>query len=609
MNTDKKSKGITQLCANLPAPSAMAGITLGWVTALVFMHYPMLLSGMKRTQSDIGDSRLNNYFLEHSYRWITQHPQDSNFWSPLFFYPQVHTMAYSDLMLSFAPFYWCWRLIGLAPDSAFQFWMLTGTTLNFAVCLAWLRGCFRCAWPGAIVGAVFFTAAGPRATQLGHQQLQWQLYTMLALISAYKILMPEIRLASLASASKEGSLRWWTLLGFCILAQFWGAFYNGWFLMLELVLAGTIGLLWPTWFRRLLIVARRDFRTITAVGLATGLLLAPAAIKYLATFKDIGGHPYKNIYVWLSSPSSWIFPGPFSVERALAGHWLKVSDQTLEQGVSIGIFTTIAALAGLWLGRDRPGTKLVAIVGLLILCISTVVLGRYSLWWIPFKTMPGAAVIRAPSRIGLTLLIPASIGLAHFINHLWASQRMVLVAFLVAICGLEQACVLPSYDKAKARARVTLITAELPPNAKCFFYSGYLSQQREQFQIDAMWASLQSGIPTINGYSGSTPKDWGLADDFILPAPDDGHDATNEIQEALLNWTTRRAIDPTSVTWVRATGPTHATAHALVPATSTPIPPRPRWLRTEKFATTILAGILAGSSIFVGDALPDWLIR
>ena len=93
MNTDKKIKGVAQLCANLPAPSAMAGILLGWVATLLFMHYPMLLSGMNRTQSDIGDSRLNNYFLEHSYRWITQHPQDSNFWSPQFFYPQLNTMA------------------------------------------------------------------------------------------------------------------------------------------------------------------------------------------------------------------------------------------------------------------------------------------------------------------------------------------------------------------------------------------------------------------------------------------------------------------------------------------------------------------------------------
>jgi hypothetical protein len=33
-----------------------------------------------------------------------------------------------------------------------------------------------------------------------------------------------------------------------------------------------------------------------------------------------------------------------------------------------------------------------------------------------------------------------------------------------------------------------------------------------KYQLDAMWASMVAGVPTLNGYSGQNPKDWGLGD-------------------------------------------------------------------------------------------------
>ena len=81
---------------------------------VVMAHYPMLVSGMRRVQSDLGDNRFNNYMLEHAYLWLGGAPGHSDFWSPPFFFPARNIAAYSDVFLSVAPIYGAGRKIGLA---------------------------------------------------------------------------------------------------------------------------------------------------------------------------------------------------------------------------------------------------------------------------------------------------------------------------------------------------------------------------------------------------------------------------------------------------------------------------------------------------------------
>jgi len=56
-------------------------------------------------------------------------------------------------------------------------------------------------------------------------------------------------------------------------------------------------------------------------------------------------------------------------------------------------------------------------------------------------------------------------------------------------------------------ARVSRIQSELAENqCSTFFVTG--SDDAYKIQLDAMWASLQSRIPTINGLSGNEPPKW-----------------------------------------------------------------------------------------------------
>jgi hypothetical protein len=526
------------------------------------MHYPMLLSGMHRMQADIGDSRLNNYLLEHSWLWVTRQPGHDIFWSPAFYYPQPNVAGYSDLMLGFAPFYWCWRLIGLQPDTAFQWWMLTGTTFNYFIGLAWLRCCFRCTWTGSIVGSVFLAAAGSRATQLGHQQLQWIAFPLLAMISLYQIFAPVFQ------NPRPKVNRWWILMGTAIIAQFWGGFYNGWFLILGISIAGAVALTRHDLRTQMFQVIRRDALIMVATTIATTILLAPLAIQYLDVKRELDGHGWNEIVNYMAKPSCWFLPGPFAVERLCTNHWFKLPEPQLDAAVCMGTVTSCICVIGLWHNWKRPQVQLLAFTSIII-GVAATKFGQHSLWHFVHHFVPAADAIRCPSRIGLLLTIPAALGLAQFVSYF--SKRHIILAVAIAVCLLEQICVLPSYDKKVSQDRILPIVAALPPNTHVFYFVGYNPLDNVCYQIDAMWAGLIADVPTINGYSGARPHVWvPLFDDFEAAPDVTTHDA--ELRADAATWEAKWALDPSKVVWLKLEAPGRVVLlPSLIAAPSSPL--------------------------------------
>ena len=65
-------------------------------------------------------------------------------------------------------------------------------------------------------------------------------------------------------------------------------------------------------------------------------------------------------------------------------------------------------------------------------------------------------------------------------------------------------------------------------------------------QLDAMWAELVTGVPTVNGYSGNAPPDWGFKE---LTLHDD--DDERRTEHALADWCGRHGVDPKQVCRIR----------------------------------------------------------
>ena len=163
---------------------AVAVGTLG----VVMLHYPMIFSGFRRIQTDLGDTRLIHYLLEHGYRWVRREPGHLDFWSPPFFYPVKNVAAYSDVLLSVGPVYWLWRALGASPDLAFGLWIVSMSALNYAAGLFALpQGTrFRDAGRGGGCVAGRLRLA-PRLNQLGHLQLLPFFFPLLTLYALSRL--------------------------------------------------------------------------------------------------------------------------------------------------------------------------------------------------------------------------------------------------------------------------------------------------------------------------------------------------------------------------------------------------------------------------------------
>ncbi|MGD0542701.1 MAG: hypothetical protein ABSB33_14395 [Tepidisphaeraceae bacterium] len=525
----------------------LVAILAGSVAALLLAHHPMIFSGLRQMQQDQGDTRLNNYLLEHIYQWIRSSPQHPAFWDPPEFSPRTNILAYSDVMLSFAPVYWFWRAAGFEPDTAFQFWMLTTCVINFLMAFVFLRTCFGVSRRAALFGAVFFAGASSRVAQLTHQQLYCQTYVLLACIALVRMFVSQAKSGTAPDSSRRhGTELWIGTFGLCIVLQFWGGFYNGYFILLGCGIALFWAMLVPLYRRSIVEILWRNRIAVVLTAAGVFLLLLPLGIRYLAAMKSVGPRSLGAVGSFLPRPQSWIYLGPWN---CLYGWMNRISifanmPCPFEQGIGLGFGTTLVALMGLWMGRRRPLIVLAALTMATLIAVSTLVAGQYSLWHIAYWWLPGAGALRAVCRLGLLLTLPAAIGVALLIDRcrgkLW---RIGLGAGL--LCLSEQINVSPHYDKFEVRDRVNAIVARIPPHAGRFFYSVTYESGRPEAQIDAMWASMRSGIPTINGYTSSIPPDYELWDIVaITPAQ------RRALRVQLERWINRWGLDERDVAWI-----------------------------------------------------------
>jgi hypothetical protein len=213
-----------------------------------------------------------------------------------------------------------------------------------------------------------------------------------------------------------------------------------------------------------------------------------------------------------------------------------------EQRLGVGLVTTAVVIATLYRERRRPGVRLLGLVAISIIALAVMYRGGVTPWSLVFRAVPGANAIRAVSRIGILLLLPAAVALALFVER-GGRWRVALAALAL----LEQGQRLVSYDKQATRAQMLALARQVPASCPAFFYSP-VGSARPNFetQLDAMWAALESGRPTVNGYSSNFPPGWDLLQHNIAAEADRAR-----LSAALEAWAKSRGIDPASLCWLR----------------------------------------------------------
>ena len=495
-----------------------------FLLGLITVFWPMFDSGFRRVPGDLGDARFINYVLEHSYLWLQREPHHTNLWNAPFFHPIPNTIAYSDTLFGVAPIYIGLRILGAEPTTALQLWILIICALNFAAMTRFARRCCGLESLAAAVAAFIFTFGNARLTQLNHLQLLPQFYSIIAL---YGI----VRLLDGSPLTPRRERVWIAVIGLSLVAQLYSGFYFGWFLVVVLTGTGVWALLDRTLRNRAGGLIRRQWAALIMAAILSGALLIPL-IQHAQEATDVlQVTTYTEMQGWLPRWQSWLFPGgPNWLYGWTATHRpfsaLPVSERG-EHAVGLGLVTAIAGLAGLVIARKRAGVRLLLLAAVSVVIIATLQIGDIRLWKVVYDRVPGAVGIRTVARIGMLGLFILGIGAGFAIDRLRTGGRSLLAILLVVAIIAEQRTAITWWETDQSAQEIHTLAALIDPTCAAFFASpegefrAFPRNEWYRYQIDAMWASMQTGIPTVNGYSSRPPIGWELIDPNIRGPEDE----------------------------------------------------------------------------------------
>lgn len=480
-----------------------------WPTAIFGLL--ALLIGIKlyfnpeNLPGDLGDSRINQYVLEHGFLWITG--QTSSFWNAPFFYPAQNVIAYSDNHLGTLLLYSVPRILGLDRESAFQAWFLINIILNFAAAF-WVMNRFKLHPIGIVAGAYFYTFGLPVIAQAGHIQLVPREMVPLGFFFLFRFL-------------EKNENKYLIGLFASILLQIYISIYTGYFMILSLA---ATGIAWNLSIKSipskssLSKIAKEKWLGILVLTVLFFVLLLPIALPYYEVSKSVGTRGWPEISTML--PRFWSYT--YAPSGTLWKHWLSDSHglpMAWEHQLFIGIMPWLAC-AYLIMKSYRSKNNhdyfigMIMIVTVLLVILITFSVHKYSIYFV-FSKLPGANAIRGVTRIILVLLFPFSVilgtAITSIVHHTKNKWLVTLLGILfVGLTVVDQLADQSTYNKKDATARVDAAKQKMiqQPNAVIWLESEDTDNPFYITQLTGMLASQELGIPTINGYSGNQPQGY-----------------------------------------------------------------------------------------------------
>jgi hypothetical protein len=475
------------------------------------------LDGLQFLPGDIGDSRLNNYFLEHVYQFVIGKAE--SLWHLPFFAPFPYVGGFSDNHFGTSVFYVLFRFLGEEPFNAFQLWFLLGYFLNFFTAYYVMRR-FGGSPLAATFGALVFAFALPTTAHAGHVQLHYRFPLPLALFFMIKFCM-----------TQDAKQLWLALLW--MLWQFFCGVYMGFFttLLMATVLISSFFVRATFTNQSLAILLFDDYKALK-VAIASNLKLS-----FVLLFLFVAGffllfYPYLMVKVLYGFERGWPEIGSMmprlqsyiisDVSTIWGGRSSPLFDLPMrhEHQMFPGLIATLLGVAGgvLVLRSRKSEVGMTIIGGSLLVVVSTISIFGVTLWYL-FHWIPIASAIRAMVRIDQALLFPLAYLVMTSVNYLIDAGRLAgrfLAVVLLCLTVYEFSEVnMPKSSKSSWEDRIDALDSRLPQQIG---EQQYLLVAKEPgdlwyaHELDVMWVAQRRGVDTMNGYSGNVPP--GVSTDY-----------------------------------------------------------------------------------------------
>jgi len=487
-------------------------VYVGLLAGLVFFIFPVIGFGFDYFPGDLGDGRLNLYFLEHAYKWFTG--QTPSFWNAPFMYPEPLVTAYSDNLLGSAPFYSIFRILGFETYTSYQLWFLTVSVFNYLCAYYFLNYLFKNRY-AAVIGAFVFAFSIALQSQMTHAQTFPRFAIPLAFLMAVKF----------AEDLKPKYFLYTILL---VVYQIYCGIYLGFMLVIPMAIFLVTVVIKDFLIDRKVCFSFTWYFKVVSALIAGVLVLLPLMLPYMERKLEPTEHYYQEI-VFSTIPTllSHLFSHegsvPWNFLSDIGKHYPAYPDHQLFSGA----ISTISLVIGfIWLGilvwrsKSRNAQLTTSFMLLLIGMITFALYLRFensSAYRLIYQ-LPGFSSMRSITRIINVELIFFAIAVAFiFVRTTINVSRFTSFVFIVCL-GLvvfdnsfnTEKVYRTEINKAKERTELLRpIFSKLAEQSVVSYEPREISVATIYAQIDAMLLSQENNLYCLNAYTATSPRDYG----------------------------------------------------------------------------------------------------
>jgi len=447
--------------------------------------------------ADLGDPLLNSWTLAWVAHSLPAHPLqlfDANI-----FYPERHTLAYSESLivpaLMVAPVRW----LGGDPILAHNVLLLAGYALSGAAMYLLVRSLTDHRGAALVAGSLF-TVCPYRLEVYPKVQLQLVFWTPLALWAVHRLRSRATIRTGLAAG------------GFAAL-QMYSCVYYGVFAIVPLSAVAIAVVVSAAPADR-----ARIARALVAGALVALAVCAPLAAPYRAAARTVGERSSDEVRDWSARPADFLRAHP---ANALYGDPANPGEgeRRLFPGV-VAPALALAALAPPWSSVAVAYAATGAASFDLALGVNGAGYGAL------FSRVPLLHALRVPARFAmlfnLALAVLAGLGVARLCRRRSAGAQIAIVAVAIALAVVEsrpRALELREIDDHAPPIYHWL--ASQPPGVVCEYPVGSIEGRLVPQDPTYMYYSTRHWRPLVNGYSGFQPPSYDELVHALGGFPDD----------------------------------------------------------------------------------------
>ena len=486
------------------------------ICGLYSMPLRIFETDLSKMPGDLGDTRFNNYILEHGHKYVTG--QIDSFWDAPFLYPYKNVTALSDNLLGTLPIYSAFRF-GTDRESAFLFWLISLFILNFICCFIALKK-----WSGEIilssVGAYIFAFSIYNLGQFDHVQVLPKFIAPLVVYWCWKFL-------------SEGKAKNFVFTSLGLTYQFYCGIYLAFLLIYVLMFLSISYFIVYKDFKIFSAFKERKYSVTIAISLIVSfVLLFPLIQPYLEVAKSMGMRKFEAAVTTIPHPRSYFFATPSSwFWNVLSKHAEGKITDWWNHYLFIGSIPWIGIIAAviyiLFKKNDSTGKRqLLFVATTLFLCIAFCLnVHGFTLYGIIFK-IPGFSSMRSIDRIiNLQVLVFILVFVFAFKNIIHAFPKMKILLYLLPVFVVLENQVDPMrvkrFEKSSAQLRIANVKANIEkhydPRYSAIAYmafqtytgpdeNGYMGNVSRA--LDVMLACQELKIKCVNSYTGFDPGNY-----------------------------------------------------------------------------------------------------